>query len=223
MLTALIPIKEHSERVPGKNLRSFAGRPLYQVMFSTLQECDCISEIIVNTDCSEIMEFASTLSKAKAVVRPEELRGDMITMNTLIAHDITQTNADHFFQTHCTNPLLTKRTIEKAASLYLDSLHRYDSVYSVNRIQARVYDKDDVPVNHSLSNMLRTQDLDPVFEENSNFFIFSRSSFGQAGMSRIGNKPLRYEMSRIEAIDIDHPENFLLAELVYSNRDRFGL
>lgn len=223
LLTALMPVKRHSERVPGKNMKLFAGIPLYHIMLQTLQSCDCIDKIIINTDSPEVMRDVSDFSKAMIIERPPHLLGNMITMNTLIDHDIEQTSEEHFFQTHCTNPLLKRETIEKAAAMYFSLAGRYDSLYSVNRIQSRVYRSDHSPLNHDRNIMLRTQDLDPVFEENSNFFIFSRTSFRDAGNNRIGRNPLRYEMSRIEAIDIDYPEDFLLAELIYLNRSHFNL
>jgi CMP-N-acetylneuraminic acid synthetase len=79
-----------------------------------------------------------------------------------------------------------------------------------------LYWQDGSPVNHNPTELLRTQDLPPVFEENSNFFIFSKTSFEEAGKKRIGLKPKMFEVNKIEAVDIDNPEDFIIAEQLYT-------
>lgn len=221
-VTALIPIKVNSERVPGKNLRIFNGVPLFTIVLNTLENCSSIDKIIVNTDSEEVKKYIlENLKKTIAIDRPQSLLGDMVVMNTLIEHDISFSENEHFFQTHCTNPLLSEKTINKAISEYFGSLDKFDSLLSVTRIQARTYRENGIPINHDLNDMKRTQDLDAVFEENSNFFIFSKSSFKNASNSRIGKNPKLFELNKIEAVDIDYEDDFLLAELIHKNKNLF--
>jgi CMP-N-acetylneuraminic acid synthetase len=221
-ITALLPIKLNSERVIGKNFRSFNGVPLFTIMLQTLEKCSCIENIIVNTDAEIVKKYIQLhLHKTVAIDRPTALLGDMIVMNALIEHDIQFTENEHFFQTHCTNPLLTEKTIDNAINTYFGALKNHDSLFSVTRIQARTYTEKGEPINHHLNEMKRTQDMEGVLEENSNFFIFSKSSFINAGKSRIGANPKMFEMNKIEAIDIDEEEDFLLAELIHKNKNKF--
>lgn len=212
-ITALLPMKGHSERVPAKNLRLFNGKPLFYHVLETLHRTSQISKIIVNTDSDEIADKALTVSdKVKIHIRPEAIRGDMVSMNEIINHDILESGDFYFLQTHSTNPLLKVRTIESAINRFFEEKEIADSMFSVTRLQTRLYWKDGKPVNHNPQELLRTQDLPPVYEENSNFYIFTRDSFLNAGKKRIGLKPLMFEVDKLEAQDIDEPADFLLAE-----------
>ncbi|MEL6537895.1 MAG: acylneuraminate cytidylyltransferase family protein [Bacteroidota bacterium] len=220
-VTALVPIKHESERFPNKNFQPFVDQPLYQVILTTLGTVPEIDEIIVNTDSEVVMEGAAKLPKVRLVQRPEALLGNHITMNTIIASDLGETQAEHFLQTHCTNPLLRKETIQRAIAEYYAALPAADSLYSVELLKKRLYDADNQAMNHRNDILLPTQDLPDVYMENSNLFLFSRSSFLAADNSRIGRKPQPFKMHYIEGLDVDYEEDFHLAELVARNRERF--
>lgn len=212
-ITALLPMKGHSERVPAKNLRLFNGKPLFYHVLETLDKSEHINKIIVNTDSDEIASKALSVSD-KVIVhdRPEAIRGDMVSMNEIINHDVLLSGDQYFLQTHSTNPLLTVKTINKAIAKFKEEIDVIDSLFSVTRLQTRLYWKDGKPVNHNPMELLRTQDLPPVYEENSNFYIFTRDSFIHSGKKRIGLKPLMFEVDKLEAVDIDEPADFILAE-----------
>lgn len=212
-VAALVPMKEHSERVPGKNTRPFAGKPLFHHILGTLEATYAIDTIVVNTDSTVIAEAAgSTYSKVQVIERPEALRGDLVSMNALIAHDMARVAADIYVQTHATNPLLRSKTITDALRAFAKS-ENHDSLFTVNRLQTRLYDAEGRPINHDPDELLRTQDLPPLFEENSCLYIFSSESFGKKGR-RIGDDPLMYETEPIESIDIDDEFTFRLAEVL---------
>ncbi len=222
-VTALLPMKGHSERVPNKNIRPFAGRPLYHRVAEVLQACERIDAIIINTDSDVIADDAiKHFSKVRIIVRPMELRGDFVPMNDIIGYDLKMTDGEHYLQTHSTNPLLTKNTVDAAIKEYFNAISAYDSVFSVTRLQTRLYWENGQPVNHNPDELIRTQDLPPVFEENSNFFIFSKASFAGAGNKRIGSKPMMFPMEKLEAIDIDEEADFRLAEVLYRMRAEGG-
>lgn len=219
--TAIIFIKMDSERVPKKNFRLFNGNPLYTIILDRLNRHNSIDKILVNTDSDEVLKYVSSLSKGIPIKRPESLLGSHITANELIKHDIAITNSEHFFQTHVTNPLLAENTITNALEKYFSMLPEYDSLFSVVRIQQRVFLSDGTPVNYRKEKLMRTQDLTPVFQENSSLFIFSKTSFIKSGNNRIGMNPFLYEISPIEAIDIDYEHEFTLAQLVDRNKNLF--
>jgi len=219
MVNALVPMKGHSERVPNKNLRLLCGKPLCLWVLEALSKSDFIDNIIVDTDSPEITDVVKKSNLGITVIdRPSQIRGDFVTMNTIIAHDMSCTEGEYFLQTHSTNPLLTTSTINSAVGSYFNNLREYDSLFSVTRHQTRFYLHDGQPINHKPHEMLRTQDLHPVYEENSNIYIFSRKSFLSANNRRIGNKPQMFEMSSLEAVDIDEEEDFGLAEMLMRDR-----
>lgn len=212
-VTALLPMKGHSERVPNKNMRKFAGKPLYHRIAQVLQDSDLIDSIVVNTDSDTIAYDAVThFSKIWIHRRPEKIQGDLIPMNDIIAYDISLLEGEHFLQTHSTNPLLQKNTLEKAITAYFHSLDQFDSLFSVTKWQTRLYWATGEPINHNPNELLRTQDLPPVFEENSNLYIFSKSVFFNSGGRRIGKSPQMFAMDKREALDIDEAADFQIAE-----------
>lgn len=217
-LAALLPMKGHSERVPNKNLRNFHGKPLMYYILSTLIQVDLISDIYVDTDSGLIAEKAlEYFPTVKIIERPQELCGDMVSMNDIIGYDLSVTQADYYVQTHSTNPLLTPQTLKSGCRKFMDGLGIYDSLFSVTKLQTRLYDKNGHAVNHNPDHLIRTQDLEPLYEENSNFYIFSRTSF-EKKHTRIGEKAQFLEMDSLEAIDIDNENDFLLAEQLYKLR-----
>lgn len=214
-VVAYYPVKKDSERVPGKNLRAFNGRPLFTVMLQTLAACESIHSIVVDTDSPEVADYArSQVKKTTVVDRARHLGGHDVNMNQLLHHFLLTAPGEHFLQTHATNPLLQAATIDAAVRKYFEVLHMHDSLFSVNRFQNRFYHHNGEPLNHSLEKMERTQDMQPIYEENSCLFVFSRSSFVMNGNSRIGKRPQLFETSKTESMDIDWEEDFLLAELI---------
>jgi CMP-N-acetylneuraminic acid synthetase len=218
-IIALLPMKGHSERVPNKNIRLFSGKPLFHLVADTLESCDAIGSIIIDTDSERIADDARKhFSKVEIIERPKELQGDFVEMNDIIAHDLKMTGGEHYLQTHSTNPLLTTETLAAAIECYFSSFENHDSLFSVTRMQTRLYWESGEPINHNPKELLRTQDLPPVFEENSNIFIFSKSSFTSAGNKRIGLRPVMFPMDKMEAVDIDEESDFRLAEMLYRIR-----
>jgi len=221
-VTALVPIKSNSGRLKDKNFLSFCGQPLYRIILDTLQKTDVIESIMINTDSAIIANDCSErYSKVIIIDRPAHIRGDEITMNSIIEYDLTKAKGEHFLQTHCTNPLLSGKTIKYTVRKYFDNLEKFDSLFTVQAVKKRVYDCEGKPINHSNSKLEQTQNLPEVLIENSNIFLFSRTSFINGGCSRIGLKPQMFLMSNVEGVDIDYAEDFMMAELINKNKHLF--
>ncbi|MGK0307148.1 MAG: CMP-N-acetylneuraminic acid synthetase [Urechidicola sp.] len=218
-IVALLPMKGNSERVPNKNLKDFCGRPLYHLVLETLLESKYIEKIIVNTDSETIKQDAKRNFGDKVIIhdRPKEIQGDFVSMNKIIEYDIANYKADIYIQTHSTNPLLTVESVNIAIEGMINILKNkeFDSIFSVTKIQTRLYDEKGKAFNHNPQELIRTQDLPPLFEENSNFYVFTESSFHNSGGKRIGNSPQMAEIDKLEAVDIDDPEDFIIAETLY--------
>ena len=217
-VVALLPMKGSSERVPNKNLKDFCGQPLYHRILNTLLDSKYISEIVVNTDGSRIKEDLTNNYKGKVTIhdRPDEIISDFVSMNKIIEYDINKVEADLYVQTHSTNPMLKTETIDSAIKTYFEIKEKYDSIFSVTRVQTRLYGSDGSPLNHDPVTLLRTQDLPPIYEENSNFYIFTKKSFENAKRKRIGSNALMFEMDQIEAKNIDELNDFIIAESLFN-------
>lgn len=210
-------MKGNSERVPNKNLKLFNGNPLFHAIIDELITSRHINKVIINTDSDLIAE--SAINKYRDFIsvhkRPESIQGDFVSMNKIIEYDLDNSDSDIYIQTHSTSPLLSVKSLDSAIDKMINNSNNFDSIFSVTKIQTRFYDKNGNPFNHDTKELLRTQDLEPLYEENSCFYIFTKESFKNADNKRIGLRPLMFEIDKIEAIDIDEPSDFTIAETLY--------
>jgi len=214
-IVALVPMRHNSVRVPEKNYRDLAGKPLFHHILNTLNAVPELDAILVDTDSPVILEGLSKhFPQVKALERPEHLRADTISMNEILIHDTGQMDADYYLQTHSTNPLLRSETVSNAINAFLESIPEFDSLFGVTRLQTRLWDQLGRPVNHNPSVLLRTQDLPPIYEENSCIYIFKRETL-ITRRNRLGDRPLMFEIPATEAWDIDEELDFTIADTLY--------
>jgi N-acylneuraminate cytidylyltransferase len=215
-LTALIPMKWHSQRVPGKNVRPLCGKPLYHWIVEALLQVPEVERIVIETDSERIAEDAMQRFPVTVLRRPRELLGNHITINPLLDFHLSQVDAPVYLQTHSTNPLLGPETIRHAIEAYR-APGNHDSLFSVTAIQQRFYWPDGRAINHDPNNLIETQRLTPLMVENSCLYIFTKQSF-YARHHRIGEKPLLFPTPPIESVDIDNESDFTMAEKLMSQR-----
>lgn len=205
-IVALLPMKANSERVRGKNFRNFCGKPLFRWILDTLLAVEEIDQIVINTDARQILAEHGLVDTGRILIRDRkpEICGDLVSMNKVLSDDVENVDADIYLMTHTTNPFLSVATIRGAIAAYVEGKKAgsADSLFTVDKIQTRFYRADGSPINHDPGNLVRTQDLEPWFEENSNLYLFSKESF-RATNARIGRKPALFEGPRLESIDID--------------------
>ena len=217
-IVALVPMRHHSQRVPGKNFRLLAGRPLYHHIISTLSLVPRISSVVVDTDSGTIIEGIKEFFPLVTILeRPEYLRADTVPMNDILLYDTSQVEADVYLQTHSTNPLLKLDTINGAIDAFLNDFPVRDSLFSVTRLQTRLWDQEGKAINHDPSILLQTQDLPPVFEENSCIYMFTKENL-EKRQNRLGSNPLMFEMNADEAWDIDNELDFSITEFLIQNK-----
>lgn len=211
---ALVPMRHHSQRVPGKNYRPLAGKPLYRHILETLLAVPEIERVVVDTDSEPIMEgLRRDFPQVIVLPRPGHLCGDTVPMNEILAYDTEQVAADFYLQTHSTNPLLRADTISRAIRTFLENYPIYDSLFSVTRLQVRLWDALTRPMNHNPAILLQTQDLPPVYMENSCLYIFTRQSL-LTRRNRLGERPLMFEIEAAEAWDIDEELDFAICDFL---------
>ena len=216
-IVALVPMKAHSERVKNKNFRNFCGKPLFRWIVDTLLAVEEIDQIVINTDARKLLKEDGLVESERILIRDRkpELCGDLVSMNLILADDIANVDADLYIMSHVTNPLLSKETIQQAIDKLGKAMNnsQADSLFTVNKIQTRFYQQDGTPVNHDPDNLIRTQDLEPWYEENSNLYIFTKESF-QSTNARIGKFPIMHECKHLESVDIDEEEDWQLASAI---------
>lgn len=210
---AIVPMKLNNRRLPQKNTKAFTnGKPLCHYILTTLKSVAGIDEVYVycsNEDiCSYIPEGVTYLK------RSEELDKDTTKMNEVLKSFADEVPADVYVMTHTTAPFIMAESIERglAAVLY----GGYDSAFAVKKLQDFLW-KDGVPHNYALDSIPRTQDLTPLYEETSGFYIYREEVITLLGR-RIGEKPYLVEVGEIESIDIDEAEDFTIADAIYNYR-----
>ena len=217
---ALLPMKANSERVKGKNFREIGGKPLFRWILDTLLEAEEISSIVINTDARNILRDNGLVESDRIAIRDRkpELCGDLVSMNLILADDINAIPADQYIMTHTTNPLISTATIKNGLQRLRENPD-HDSLFTVNKIQTRFYRQDGSAVNHDPNNLIRTQDLEPWFEENSCLYYFTSESFLKTG-ARIGANPLMMETPPLESLDIDEPYDWQMVEALINQQQK---
>jgi len=216
-LTAIILMRHSSERVPGKNYRDFAGKPLFHYVVEAMLNCPLVDKVVIDTDSPIIIEqSAMAFPQVLVLERPEHLRDGSIPMNDVLLNTINQVPSEFYLQTHSTNPILSTKTITEGIQKFFSLYPMYDSLFSVTRKQVRYWDPLARPINHNPNILLRTQDLPPIYEENSCMYLFTKEIL-ERKHNRIGDRPFLFDMPEVESQDIDVELNFIMAELLYKN------
>ena len=213
-VAAFVPMRHHSVRVAEKNFRLMNGKPLYHYIMETLLSVPEIDQVVVDTDSPVVIEgLAKDFPTVKTLLRPEHLRADDVPMNEILMYDTSQIKADWYLQTHSTNPLLKASSISAALQALQVKSYMYDSLFSVTEVKKRYWDQLGRPINHNQNILLRTQDLPPIYEENSCIYVFTREVL-EKKHTRIGDRPLLFPIDPREAQDIDDMYEFKLTELM---------
>ena len=213
-IVALVPMRHHSQRVPEKNYRLLAGKPLFQHIIETLLDTPAIDQVVVDTDSDPVIEgLHQKFPQVMIIERPENLRADDVPMNDILIYDTDQIQAQFYLQTHSTNPMLRPETVSRAIENFLAAYPEKDSLFSVTRWQTRLYDQHGVAINHDPSVLIQTQDLPPVYEENSCLYIFTRQNLLNRH-HRIGAHPILFEIDSAEAWDIDEEIDFEITDFL---------
>lgn len=211
-ISAIVPMRDNSERVLNKNIRSFNGKPLYHYIINNLIDCEIFDSVIIDTNIDAVKgEAPKNFPQVIIIDRPDHLKAGEIPMNLVLHHSLQQVDSEFILQTHSTNPLLSKQTILKAVEAFQSNYPKNDSLFSVTQLQMRFWDCETKPINHNPGELLRTQDMEPMYFENSCIYIFNREKFLKI-KNRIGTNPRMFEINKVESFDIDDMEDFKIAE-----------
>lgn len=216
-----LPTRKGSERVKNKNTRPFAGEPggLVENKVKQLLETSLIDEIIFSSNddsCIAIAEKYKSDSRLKIVERPTELCLSSTNLQDLISYVPTITDAEHILWGHVTTPLADANVYDNAVDRYFEMLHHgFDSLVGVREHKNFLLDKSGRLINNITSlPWPRTQDLAPFYEINHALFAAPRVVYVQ-DKNRLGARPYLYVMDQIQSFDIDWPEDFFIAEILF--------
>ncbi len=209
---AIVPMKLNNRRLPQKNTKPFTnGKPLCYYILSTLLEVKGVDEVYVYCSNPGIQKYIP--SGVKFLQRSESLDQDSTSMTEVLTCFTREVPADIYVMTHTTAPFISKKSINEGLKAVESG--EYDSAFAAKKLQDFLW-KDGVPFNYNLSNIPRTQDLPVLYEETSGFYIYRYNIMADLHR-RIGEKPYIVEVSEIEAIDIDEPEDFMIADAVFNH------
>lgn len=218
-IVAVVPMKLNSRRLPQKNIKPFTnGDPLCRYILETLLSIDLIDEVYVYCSDPLIREYIP--ENALYLKRSQDLDRDSTKMNEVLKAFAAEVDADVYVMTHTTAPFISAESIIKGLEQVIGG--KYDSAFAAAKLQDFIW-KDGKPFNYQLDNIPRTQDLEVFYKETSGFYIYRKEVIVDLHR-RIGNHPLIVEVGEIEAMDIDEPEDFLIADAIYNFiKNRHGM
>lgn len=202
---ALVPIKLNSQRLPKKNILPIAGKPLCWHLCNTLNKVKNINEVYVYCSDDAVKNYIP--ENTHFLRRDASLDGDLVKGFDIYRSFIDEVDADVYILAHTTSPFIKVESVENALNKVLYG--KYDSAFSAERVQTFAW-YNGLPINYDLSDVPRTQDIEPIWIETSAFFIFKKEIFTKY-RRRIGFKPYIQEVSGLEAIDIDERKDYELA------------
>lgn len=209
-IAAFVPVKLKNERTPGKNTKRFDdGTALITCFLRTLVHVPEIDELYVFSSDEAIKNYL--IPGVKFLKRPEFLDTNQATPQDIIEAFMKQIEADVYLVCHCTSPFVKAERISECIGKVCKE--GYDSAFTAEKIQRLMWYNGE-PLNFDAANVPRTQELPAYFNEVSAAYVFKKETFLSLHR-RIGLKPYICEVSGIECIDIDYPEDFEIANAIY--------
>jgi len=211
-IVAVVPMKLNNQRLPQKNTRAFTnGKPLCWYILNTLKSIPQLQDVYVYCSNEDIRE--SIPQGVKYLSRDVSLDTDTASMTDVLKAFANEVDADIYVMTHTTAPFISAESITKGLNAVISG--EYDSSFAAKKLQDFLW-KDGKPYNYSLEKIPRTQDLPPLYEETSGFYIYKKDVIKSLGR-RIGETPYVVEVDEIQAVDIDEKEDFMIADAIYNH------
>lgn len=209
-VVAMIPIKLNNERIPGKNIKKFCdGTPMMEMIERACLGSKYIDDVYVYCSKSEAKDYV--IDGVNYIKRPEYLDTSTVNCNDIIREFMKVVDADVYVVSHATSPFTKSQSIDKCIEMVISG--KYDSAFLAKKLQTFLW-KDGKTMNFEPQNFPRTQDLEPIYEESSGAFVFLKDTFLKFDR-RVGDDPYICEVDDIEAIDIDYPIDFQIADAIY--------
>jgi len=212
VVKALIAARSGSVRVQNKNIRPFAGSTLLEVKIEQLKRISNIDGIVVNSNDDEILAIADRMG-VETVKRDPYYASNTVSMSDVYKNMAENMDCDIIVYANCTNPVINDETIFSIVDFYEKNKEQYDSVNSAHLVKEFMF-KDNLPINYDLRHQPRSQDLPDISALNFAVNVLDRQSMIDC-KNVVGVKPYLFNISQIEATDIDNPIDFFIAEHLY--------
>lgn len=210
-VVAFLPAKGSSERIENKNLKILDGKPLFLRTLERLLKMDFIDEVYLDTESNEIIDIASGLNH-KVLRRDPSLASNKTDGHQLFYNQVKQVEADIYIQILCTSPFIKAETINKGVDILLSN-NKYDSIVLVRKDKQYTWDPITYNTNYNLDTIPNSKDLPDTIIETMGLYIVKKETARQL-KKRIGLKPYLLEAQAIEAIDVNYPDEFELANYI---------
>lgn len=205
-IVAIMPIKLNNERCPGKNTRMLGEKPLLQYELDSLLKTKMVDSVNVFCSSEDVIPFLP--DGVNFVKRSQELDLPTSNFTQIFTAFMSVYDADIYVYAHATAPFITVETMKECIEAVKSG--KYDSAFCAVKLQDYLW-KNGEPLNFDATNVPRTQDLEPIYQETSGVYVFTKEVF-EKYHRRIGMNPFIKEVSFKESVDIDNPEDFDLAE-----------
>lgn len=214
-ITAVIPVKKNSSRLPNKNILDFADTNLLAYKIGQFKSTKGVDKILVSSDSEEMLGIALDLG-VDIDRRPLEHANESRPFSDFLNYIITKVHTKHLLWGCCTSPLMGTSRYDDIIKVYYDSLDAgHDSLITVLEFKHFLLD-DKGPMNFQRGrNHVNSQDL-PSYNVFTNGAILAPVSSIRKWQYHFGENPYRYSVSQFEAIDIDTPEDYIFAKAAYS-------
>ena len=222
-ITVFLPCRKGSQRIPSKNIKTFAGVEggLLRIKLKQLSDLKSITNIILSTNDEEVIKIASEIEIENLIIdrRRDELCLSSTSTDDLIKYIPEIIPSGHVLWTHVTSPFINeKRYAEIIEEYKISLLQEYDSLMTVLPLQGFIWDSNKpISYNRNIEKWPRTQTIASMFEIDSGVFLNSVDNYLKLN-DRIGLHPKMFTTSKIESFDIDWPEDFEIAEIIYKIR-----
>jgi CMP-N-acetylneuraminic acid synthetase len=197
--------------VPLKNIKELGGIPLVNYSLKALNKVPSIDDIVIFASEPSICGHIQNGLKYKFLKRPIDLDTQETSIQDIIREFLKLNDVDIVVLLHITSPFLTTKTINECVEKVASG--EYDSAFTAYEAKKFCW-FEGKPLNYSLDKPTpRTQDISPVFVEQSSLYVFKREVFEKNGQ-RICDKPYVKVIDHFEGHDIDTPQDFRIAELI---------
>jgi len=215
-ITALIPVKAHSQRIKKKNLKNFAESSLYEIKLKQLQKTNCFKRIIVSSESLKVLNIARKYG-FQTHLRDKYYSTSKVPMSEVYSHIASQIEGRYIAWINVTNPVCDERIYEYAVKKFLINYKKYDCLLSAVIHKQNFFFKEK-PINFNRSPWPRSQDLEPLISLPFAVNILERKKLIQWG-SCVGKKPFFLFLNPLIATDIDDEESYIVAETIYKNKN----
>jgi CMP-N-acetylneuraminic acid synthetase len=231
-ILAIIPARGGSKGIPGKNLAGLYGKPLISYTINSALNSVNVDRIFVSTDNDAIRDTALKLGAEVPFVRPTELATDVAPMIDVLKHVLSwyqsqSADLEALILLQPTSPFRTSKHIDDSVDLFRS--RKADSVVSVVEVPhqfnptsvMRADDNGFLVIENGFSGMpTRRQDKPKFYARNGPSVLVCSPDIIKKG-SLYGDRCFPYLMSPEDSLDIDYPNDLVIAENILKNRARF--